>query len=260
MQISANGINVSYRIDGPQGAPWLVFSNSLLTNFSMWDEQASHFSAKYRVLRYDQRGHGGTEASTAPYTFGMLIADAVALLDALSIERAHFCGLSMGGVTVMGLTQLHPERVDRAAICDTPCASSPATAQQWLERIEIARKQGIEALEQSTLERWFPAETIASNPQFFHRLRQSIRSTPVEGFAGCAAALADHDFRSAAHKVRNPVLFVAGEKDGAVPAAMRSLHAALPGSQFAELPGAGHISNLDRPQLFNEVLESFLET
>ena len=260
MRIEANGIGMHYRVDGPAGAPWLIFSNSLATDLTMWDPQAAYFAAHYRVLRYDQRGHGLTEAPAGRYSFDILIADAVALMDALGIARAHFCGLSMGGATAMGLTLRHPDRVDHVVVCDTPCASSPASAQQWEERIAIARAQGMDVLADPTLARWFPPETVAVMPPHLEKIRRMILSTPVNGFIGCAAALADHDFRSAIATVAKPVLFVAGEKDGATLAAMRQMQQELPGSRFVELPGAGHISNLDRPELFNHAVDDFLRT
>src|SRR5262245_31455529 len=131
MRIKANGITFNYEIDGLDGAPVLVLSNSLACNVSMWDPQAAELARSLRVLRYDQRGHGGTDAPAGRYTFDLLITDALGLLDALSIERAHFCGLSMGGATALGLAQRHGERFDGIIICDSPCASTPATAQQW---------------------------------------------------------------------------------------------------------------------------------
>jgi 3-oxoadipate enol-lactonase len=258
MRIKANGITFNYQVGGAEGAPWLVFSNSLATNLSAWDEQARALGQSFRVLRYDQRGHGATEAPAGRYTFDLLIADAVALLDALSIPKAHFAGLSMGGVTAMGMAQRHADRVDRVMVCDSPCASTPATAQQWEERIVVARDKGMEALVEPTVGRWFPPETVAANPPYLDRIRQMIRTTPVNGFIGCAAALADHDFRSKAGTVTRPVLFIVGEKDGTTPPVMRQMHEALNGSRFAELPGAGHISNLDRPQEFNRAVREFL--
>jgi 3-oxoadipate enol-lactonase len=258
MKIRTNGIDMHYRIDGPVDAPWLMFSNSLATNLSMWDEQAARFGGRYRVLRYDQRGHGQTDAPQGRYSFDTLIADAIALMDALGIERTHFCGLSMGGATAMGIAQRHSARLDKVVICDTACASSPASAQQWEERIAIAKSQGMTALADPTIARWFPAETVAAGPPYLAKLRQMILSTPVNGFVGCAAALADHDFRPKLSAVTRPLLLLVGEKDGATPAAMKQLQAGLPASRFIELPGAGHISNLDRPDMFNRAVEDFL--
>src|SRR5512140_1253949 len=145
MRIDANGISFNYRIDGAEGAPWLVFSNSLMTDLSMWDEQVAALGRSFRVLRYDQRGHGGTQATEGPYTFDLLAADVVALLDALSVARAHFAGISMGGMTALLLAQRHARRFDRIIACDCGPSSTPTSAQQWQERIALAAEKGMEA-------------------------------------------------------------------------------------------------------------------
>ncbi|HTV37299.1 MAG TPA: alpha/beta fold hydrolase [Xanthobacteraceae bacterium] len=257
MKIKANGININYQIDGPEGAPWIVFSNSLATSTAMWDEQAAALKNSYRVLRYDQRGHGGTDAPAGRYTFDTLLVDALGLLDALHINKAHFAGLSMGGATALGLAERHPERFDHIIVCDSPCQSTPQSAQQWEERIAVAQSKGIEALVELTVSRWFPPETLAKNPPHLDKVRAMFRATPVNGFIGCAAALADHDYASAVASVKHPVLFLVGEKDAPAPA-MRKLHEKLNGSRYVELPGAGHISNMDRPAEFNTAVRDFL--
>jgi len=259
MRTKANGITFNYEIEGPADRPWLVFSNSLATNLSMWDPQVVDFSRSFRVLRYDQRGHGGTDAPAGRYTYATLVTDALALFDALDIERSHFCGLSMGGATALGLAQLHPDRVNRIVVADSPAMSTPATAQQWEERIALAQKGGMEALVESTMARWFPPETHAASPPHLEKVRQMIRTTPVKGFIGCAAALADHDYNTAVSTVTRPVLFIAGAKDGVTPAAMKDMSARLEGSRYVELEGAGHISNLDRPAEFTHAVREFLE-
>ena len=258
MKTKANGIAIHYRIDGAAGAPWLVFSNSLATSTAMWDDQAEALKDSFRVLRYDQRGHGETDAPGGRYPFDTLLADAIGLLDALSIERAHFAGLSMGGATALGLAERHPERFDRIVVCDSPCQSTPQSSRQWEERIVIAQKEGMAALVEPTVTRWFPAETVAKNPPHLDKVRAMIRATPVDGFIGCAAALAAHDYASAVATVTRPVLFLAGEKDGATPSAMRKLSETLRGSRYVELPGAGHISNMDRPAEFTRAIREFL--
>src|SRR5271169_4443993 len=212
MKIKANGIDINYQIDGPEDAPWIVFSNSLATSTAMWDEQAAALKDKFRVLRYDQRGHGATDAPAGRYAFDTLLNDALALLD----------GLSMGGATALGLAERHPDRFDRIIVCDSPCQSTPQSTQQWEERIAVAQKQGIEALVEPTVARWFPAETVAKNPPHLDKVRAMFRATPVNGFIGCAAALADHDYASAIATVQRPVLFLCGEKDAPAPA-MRKL-------------------------------------
>jgi 3-oxoadipate enol-lactonase len=259
MHIKANEITFNYEIDGPEGAPWLVFSNSLATNLSMWDPQAADLKRSFRLLRYDQRGHGGTEAPAGRYTYATLLADAIALFNALGIARAHFCGLSMGGATALGLAELHPDRVDRVVVCDSPAMSTPASAQQWEERIATALKGGMEALVESTTARWFPPEIRAANPPYLDGVRAMIRATPVNGFIGCSAALADHDYNTAVATVTRPVLFITGSKDGVTPAAMRDMSTRLKGSRYVELEGAGHISNLDQPVGFTKAVREFLE-
>ena len=160
----------------------------------------------------------------------------------------------------LGLAQCHPERIARAIVCDSGCASTPQSAQQWEERIVAAQQGGMEPLVEPTVARWFPPGIVAKNPPYFDQVRAMIRGTPAAGFIGCAAALADHDFRSAVAGTKPPVLFIAGEKDagGAVPAAMKALQQDLPGSRYVELPGAGHISNLDDPAGFTRALREFL--
>src|SRR5262249_8140724 len=160
--------------------------------------------------------------------------------------------------TGMGLAQRHADRVDRVVVCDTPCQSTPATAQQWEERIAIAEEKGIEALVDSTMARWFPPETLAANPPHLARVREMIRTTPLNGSTGCSAGLADPDFRSKVATVKRPILFMVGEKDGTAPAAMRQMHEELKGSRYEQLPGAGHISNLDQPDRFTGALREFL--
>jgi len=258
MKVKANGIDINYQVDGPEGAPWLMFSNSLATNLAMWDDQARDLGRACRVLRYDQRGHGTTDAPAGRYTFELLIADAVALMDALGIAKTHFAGLSMGGATALGLAQKHPNRLDRVIVCDSPCQSTPASTQQWEERIAIAQKQGMEPLVEPTVGRWFPPEVMKANPPHVDKVRAMVRTTPVNGFIGCAAALADHNYAAAAATVSRPVLFMVGEKDGVTPAAMRKLSEAVRGSRYVELPGAGHISNMDQPQAFTRAIGDFL--
>ena len=258
MKTKANGISINYQVDGPEGAPWLILSNSLATDLHMWDPQAADLSKSLRVLRYDQRGHGQTEAPSGHYTFELLIAEAVALMDTLNIRRAHFGGLSMGGATALGFAEKHPDRLDKVIVCDSPCQSTPQSAQQWHERIAIAEKQGMEPLVEPTVGRWFPPDVLKANPPYLDKVRAMVRATPANGFIGCAAALADHNYAAAVATVTRPVLFIAGEKDGVTPAAMRKLNEALKGSRYVELAGAGHISNLDQPQGFTGAIRDFL--
>ena len=257
MKVKANGITFNCEIDGREGAPWLVFSNSLATNIHMWDDQAAALKNRFRILRYDHRGHGGTDAPAGRYDFATLIADVVALYDGLDIPRAHFVGLSMGGMTALGLSQQHPARVDHVVICDCTGASTPAGAQQWEERIQVAKSQGMEALVEPTIGRWFPPDYVAKNPPPLDKVRQMVRTTPVNGFVGCAAALSDFEFRPRLGEIKAPALFICGGKDVAL-GGLKQLHAAVAGSRLVELEGAGHISNMEQPEKFTAALNDFL--
>jgi 3-oxoadipate enol-lactonase len=258
MKVKANGIAFNCEVSGAGGAPWLIFSNSLATNLHMWDRQVADLADRFHILRYDQRGHGETDAPAGRYSFDTLIADVIALMDALGIEHAHWCGVSMGCATGMGLVQKHSDRFGHMVLCDNPGRSSPETHRQWEERIAVAQRDGMPALLESTMQRWFPLETLKANPPHMDIIRKMILATPVNGFIGCAAALGDHDLRPLMPKVRNPVLYMCGEKDGHNAAAMKVMQDELPGSQYIVLPGAGHISNMDQPAMFSAALRNFL--
>src|SRR6185503_18047622 len=257
MKVKANGIDFNCRIEGKRGAPWVVFSNSLATNLSMWDVQAEALGDKFQILRYDQRGHGDTDAPDGKYSFDVLVADVIGLFDALEIERAHFVGLSMGGMTAVALAEKHPDRLDRVVPCDCGPASTPQSAQQWEERIAIAHEQGMEALVEPTIGRWFPPEFVAANKGTVDKVREMIRTTPEAGFIGCAWALSNFDLRPGLSKIDTPTRFICGGKDASLPGA-KALHAGVAGSSFVEIEGAGHISNVERPDIFTRAIKEFL--
>jgi 3-oxoadipate enol-lactonase len=257
MQVSANGISFNVAIDGPERAPWLVLSNSLLTNLSMWDDQVAALKSSFRILRYDQRGHGGTQATDGGYSFDLLVADVVALLDALAIKQANFCGLSMGGMTALFLAQRHPERFDRIIACDCGPASTPASAQQWKERIDVAAEKGLEALVEPTITRWFPPQFVATHSPVLDKVRQMIRSTPFAGFRGCALALSDYDLRPGLAGIDHPLLLIGGTKDATLPG-LHQIREAVPGAKLVEVEGAGHIANLEQPATVTGAMRDFL--
>jgi 3-oxoadipate enol-lactonase len=258
MRINANGISINYQVDGPEAAPWLIFSNSLVTDFSMWDEQVAEMKKSFRVLRYDQRGHGGTQAPEGKYDFDLLSADVITLMDALGIKRAHFAGISMGGMTALMLAEKYPDRFERIIACDCGPASTPASAQQWQERIELAKGKGMEALVEVTVNRWFPPEFVATNAPVLDKVRAMIRATPFAGFAGCAAALSDYDLRPGLGGIKNPTLLIVGTKDATVPG-IKAINQAVAGSKVVELEGAGHLSNLEQPDKFSRSIAEFIK-
>jgi 3-oxoadipate enol-lactonase len=258
MKVNANGININYQIDGREGAPWIIFSNSLITNLAMWDDQAAALKDNFRILRYDQRGHGGTDAPADKYSFDMLTKDVIGLMDALSIQRANFCGLSMGGMTALFLGQRYSDRFDRIISCDCGPASTPQSAQQWKERIDLGAEKGMEALVDVTMNRWFPPEFVATKAPVLDKIRGMIRSTPYNGFAGCAWALSDYDTKPGLPNIKNPLLCICGTKDATYPG-MQAINAAIPGSKLVNIEGAGHISNVEQPAKFTQAIRDFIK-
>jgi 3-oxoadipate enol-lactonase len=259
MRINANGISFNVQIDGPESGPWVIFCNSVLTNLTMWEEQAADLKRSFRVMRYDQRGHGNTDVTDGKYSFDLLVADVVSLMDALSIQRAHFVGLSMGGITALFLAQRHAHRFDRVIACACGPASTPASAQQWNERIALGAEKGMAALADVTITRWFPPEFIATKAAVLGKLRGMILTTPFKGFAGCAAALSDYDLGPGLSRIDRPILLIVGTKDAAL-AGIRQIKAAIRGAALVELEGAGHISNVEQPAAFTRAIRDFLET
>jgi 3-oxoadipate enol-lactonase len=259
MRVKVNGIAFHVEVEGPEGAPWVVFSNSLMTDLSMWDDQATALSKTYRVLRYDQRGHGQTEAPQGAYPFNTLVADVVAIFDALRIARAHFVGLSMGGMTAVALAEQHPDRLLSIVPCDCGPASSPQSAQQWSDRIQIARSEGMEALVEPTVGRWCPPDFLKEQKLRAGKLRGMIRTTPLNGFIGCASALSDFDLRPGLSGIKLPAQFLCGAKDASL-GGTKALHAGVAGSKMIEIADAGHISNIEKPAEFTKAVLDFLKS
>jgi 3-oxoadipate enol-lactonase len=253
-----NHTRLRCRIDGPEGAPWLVFSNSLMTDLTLWDDQVAAFGDRYRILRYDQRGHGLSSVPEAACTFPQLVADLAAMLDHFAIERASVVGVSMGGVTALGLAALHPDRVARAAICDCQSGSTQAGAAAWDERIALAGSGGMAALVEPTVTRWFLPASVAAGGPAVDRVRRMIADTPHEGFVRGARALQAYDFRDLPARIACPAAFVVGGGDGALPDVMRKMADAAPGASFTAIAGAGHLPNIEQPERFNDALRGLL--
>ncbi len=259
MKTDANGIKFHCRIDGPEGAPWVMLSNSLATNLSMWDGQAAVLAQSYRVLRYDQRGHGQSDAPAGDYDFDLLADDAAALMQAYGIEACHFVGLSMGGMTAMGLGLNHPERLLSLTIANSRADVTPQFKDVFDERIAIALGEGMEPLVDPTINRWFTEELRAGAPAFLDDVREMVRATPPVGYAGCARAVQHVDYLSRLAAVDKPVLLIAGAQDMATPPeCMRDIQAAISGAQYVEFDPASHLSNLEQPQDFTVALTNFL--
>ena len=258
MLVRANDVMLECQVDGTPGGEWLVLSHSIATDLTMWDAQVRAFGDRYRILRYDTRGHGGSHAPPSPYSFDDLVADTIALFNAFEIERAHYVGLSLGGMTALGLAIAHPDRLHSIAVCDARPDSPPAFRDPWADRIATARNDGMTALVAPTLQRWFLPETLATQPDVGEHVATMIKRTSVDGFVGCASALQHLDYEAGLKRIATPTLLLAGEADGPIPAINLKMAEAIPGAQNVVIPGAGHISSLEQPALFNEALARFL--
>jgi len=257
MKAHTNGIDIHYEISG--SGPWLTLSHSLCCDASMWAPQMAELERRFTVLRFDTRGHGGSDAPAGAYTFEQMSDDVLGLLDALQIERTHFVGLSMGGMIGQHLALMASDRIDRLVLADTT-SRMPSEAQPlWAERIRIAGEQGMAPLVQPTLDRWFTAPWRAAHPEVMETIGTLIRGTPVAGYVGCAHAIARIDVTERLHAVKAPTLVIVGEQDvGTPPAMSQAIAAAIPGARLELIPDASHLSNIEQAGAFNRLLLDFL--
>lgn len=252
--------NFNIDLQGPEGAPVLVFSNSLGTTLEMWEAQAKTFSSQYRVLRYDTRGHGASVVSPGPYQFAQLGGDVLSILDSLEIEQAHFCGISMGGLTGLWLGVHAGNRMRSITVSNSAAKIGAESA--WHERAAIVRTNGaaaMHALSDSSPSRWFTEGFIASQPQVVQAAQAWIAGIAPEGYASCCEALATEDLRAAIAHIQTPTLLIAGSADPVTTVAdAEAMHEAIVGSELATIAGS-HLSNLEVPQAFDLALGSFLQ-
>jgi 3-oxoadipate enol-lactonase len=221
----------------------------------MWQAQAELLAATgWRVIRVDARGHGGSQAAGDSCNMHDLVADSLAVLDALKIERAHYVGLSLGGMSGFGLGIAHPERLLSLCLCDARADMGPALAALWDERIELARQAGCGVLAVPTTERWFGKNFLDSNPSVAEAFQVTAANTSVNGFVGCASAIQSLDYLPKVHKIRTPTTLIVGANDGVLPQAMQSLQQLIPDSVLEVIPNAGHLPNIDQSLAFNAAL------
>ncbi len=259
MQARVNDVVINYEVEGPEDAPVVTLSHSLATTLELWDLQLPVLRGKYRILRFDTRGHGSSSAPPGPYTMEMLGADVIGLLDHLAIRRTHFIGISMGGMIGQLLVRRFPDRLNKLVLCDTSNCVPPEAAAIWEERIRAAETVGMTALAELVLERWLSAEFRRNQPQISGRLRKMILLTPVPGYVGCCRAISAFDVSNELPKVATPTLIITGEKDESTPvSAAEAIQRQIVGSELAVMPGALHLSNVEAAELFNRKLVSFL--
>lgn len=259
--LNANGININYRRDsrkdGNPDAPVVMLSNSLLSSYGMWDDQMDVLTEHFQVLRYDTRGHGGTDAPAEPYSIELFVEDVIGLLDALEIDKVHFVGLSMGGFITQLLGAKYPDRVMSLTLCDTACVMPPASL--WNDRIATAESEGVEGLIDGTLQRWFTAPFHKTGVEAIGKIRDMIRATGVQGYVNCAKAIRDMDQCHILEKIDKPTNIIVGEDDPACPvSAAEVLHAGIKGSNLVILKNAAHLPNIEKKDEFNAALMGFL--
>jgi 3-oxoadipate enol-lactonase len=259
MKISANGIAVNYTLDGQAGAPVVTLSHSLATTLAMWDPQMPQLTGRWRVLRYETRGHGSTAATPGAYTLDQLADDALALLTALGIQRTHWLGLSMGGMIGQTLALKAPDRLQSLVLADTSSRVPPEARATWDERIRTVESQGMEPLVEPTIARWFTAPFRERNREVVDRVRAMIRGTSPAGYAGCCHAIAALNLTDRLGAIKLPTLVVVGEEDQGTPvAAARVIHQGIAGSQLHVIPSAAHLANMEQPEAFTTAVMGFL--
>ena len=258
MKINANGISINYTIEGE--GPWLALSHSLACNLHMWDEEAKRLSKRYKVLRYDTRGHGESGAPAGAYTLDLLADDLHGLLRALGVQSTHFVGLSMGGMIGQTFALKYPGMLKSLALCDTTSRYPAEAAGLWAERIKTVQTQGMEPLVAPTLARWFTEPFRKARPELVEKVAAMIRTTPAAGYIGCCHAIPKIDLTARLKEIRCPAVVIVGKDDPGTPVAMaEEIHQALPGSKLVIIPSAAHLSNLEQPDAFNQALGEFLD-
>jgi 3-oxoadipate enol-lactonase len=248
-------LRTHYELSGGK-RPVLVLSNSLGADVSMWEPQMPELAPRFRVLRYDTRGHGQSSVTAGDYTIEQLGRDIIDLLDTLQLDRVHFCGLSMGGVIGIWLGVNAPNRLHRLVLCNT--AARIGTKEMWNARIALTRRDGMKPVAAAVIERWFTPEFRAAFPERVAKAQSMLENTPPAGYAACCAAIRDMDQRDAVERIALPTQIIYGGKDPVTPAAdAEFMNERIAGSAKVEL-NAAHLSNVEQPDAFTEALSSFL--
>ncbi|MCC7487486.1 MAG: 3-oxoadipate enol-lactonase [Burkholderiales bacterium] len=258
MKLKTNGVELNYEIEG--SGPWLTMSHSLACDLHMWDPQMAGLTGGFRVLRFDTRGHGASSAPKGDYTLEDLADDVKGLLDGLGIRQTHWAGLSMGGMIGQAFALRYPGVFQSMVLADTTSRLPPDAGKMWVDRVRIAREQGMGGLVDATLARWFTGPYRDSRKDVMERIANGIRATPVEGFAGCCHAISKVDYLDRLKEIKVPALVIVGEHDlGTPPEAARAIQQNLPGSELAVIASAAHLSNVEQAEAFNKVLTGFLD-
>ncbi len=258
VRVPVNGVCLNARVDGPENAPWMVFSNSLACNISLWDEQVAAFSGRFRFLRYDQRGHGGSDAPTGPFTMDDLTSDLLGLLAHFSVDKAVLVGVSMGASTVLRCAFREPSRCLAVVPCDGHWRSAPGGAAMWAERLAVVGEGGMAAMAEPTVRRWFQPDFFKRKPEVVARIKTMIEGTSPEGYFGCVGALQEYDFSADFSDIAAPGLFIAGAQDGDTPKIMREMAGAVQRGRFHCIDHCGHLPNIEQPEEWFKAVDGFI--
>lgn len=259
MRASIGGIEVEYRIDGHQG-PWLLMSHSLGCDISMWDLQMPALTERYRVLRYDTRGHGQSGSTPGPYTLDLLADDALGLMDHVGVDRAVWVGFSMGGMIGQTFALKYPQRIQGLVLADSTSEHHATPQSVWDERIRVAREQGIGPLVEPAIGRWFTQAFRERQPELVAQTALAIAQTSVEGWAGCCAAIASVHTTDRLDTIDCPAMVVVGEHDIGTPvSAALTMHRRLRDSVLVLIADAAHMTCVEQPAQFNRALRQFLD-
>ncbi|HTR07225.1 MAG TPA: 3-oxoadipate enol-lactonase [Paraburkholderia sp.] len=259
MQVTVNGIDTHYVFEDRSGGPALAFIHQLGGDLSVWDTLAGHFRHRHSVLRYDVRGHGASAVASEPFGFAQLAADLSALFDVTGIEHAHLVGMSMGGMIAQQFALDYPARVFTLTLCDTTSRTPPQARATWNERAATVRHDGLAALADATMARWFTADFRHSHAQTVAQIRDVLLRTPSEGYAMACEALRDFDVEARLGQLRVPTLAVAGRYDNGTPASVtQALAKSIEGSHFVVLDAA-HLAPVEESHRFTALLETFLK-
>ena len=251
-------IRYHHSVQGPSDAPALVLANSLGTTVEMWRPQMGRLLGRFRVVRFDLPGHGGSPAPDGPYTIEDLGRGVIALLDDLGIERAHLVGLSIGGMISMWVAAAAPERVDRLVLCSTSAQLGPPEG--WASRAETVLAQGTGAVAELVVGRWFTPRFAAAHPDVIAEMLAMIESVSPVGYAGCCRALERMDLRPDLARIVAPSLVVVGDDDPATPPAHgERIVAGIPGSRLARVVDAAHLLNIEQPMAVGRLIEDHLQ-
>jgi 3-oxoadipate enol-lactonase len=253
-----SSVDVNYEISGPDDAPAVVLSNSLGSTIAMWDPQAPELARSLRVVRYDHRGHGGSPVPPGPYELADLGGDALALLDRLGLERVHWCGLSLGGMTGMWLALNAPERIDRLVLCCTSARLGPP--EMWADRAATVRAQGVDAIADAGIGRWLTPGFIEREPETTARVRTMLAATPAEGYASCCGVIERMDLLDELGAVSAPTLVIAAAQDPATPPAEHGalIAAAIPGARMEIVDDAAHLATIEQPEAMTRLIAGHL--